>query len=85
MINKSEINTKLFQLLKGHKHVEIHPVEQMKAVKDEREVRGFKECHIRDGVALCRYLAWLQNSLIVEGRTDIDEYSGALVLEEFSR
>jgi Xaa-Pro aminopeptidase len=53
----------------------------MKAVKDEREVRGFKECHIRDGVALCRYLAWLRNSLVVEGRTDIDEYSGALVLE----
>jgi Xaa-Pro aminopeptidase len=83
LINKGEINTRLHSLLKGKTTVDCHPVESLKAVKDEREIRGFRECHVRDGAALCRFLAWLEHSLVVEGRTDLDEYGVTLKLENF--
>lgn len=59
LINKNETNTRLFSLLKGSVLSDCHPVETLKSVKDEREMQGFRECHVRDGVALCRFLAWL--------------------------
>ena len=52
-------------------------------MKDAREIRGFRESHVRDGAALCRFLAWLEYSLVVEGRNDLDEYGVTLVLEKF--
>ncbi|TFY59111.1 hypothetical protein EVJ58_g5989 [Rhodofomes roseus] len=39
------------------------PVADFKAVKNETEVEGFRQSHIRDGVALVRYFAWLEEQL----------------------
>ncbi|EIW74358.1 Creatinase aminopeptidase [Coniophora puteana RWD-64-598 SS2] len=49
----------------GHDNVSIiaSPVELMKAVKNSTEVEGFRNCHIRDGAALTRYFAWLEDQL----------------------
>jgi Xaa-Pro aminopeptidase len=58
-------------------------IENIKCIKNEREVRGMIECHIRDGAALMKYLAWLENELNVNGKTDISEWDGACKLEEF--
>lgn len=42
---------------------------------------GFINCHIRDGVALCQYFAWLEHS--VKNGMNVNEISGATKLEEF--
>lgn len=55
----------------------------MKAVKNEVEAQGMIDCHIRDGVALCQYFAWLENAL--ESGEAVDEISGATQLEEFRK
>ena len=47
----------------------------MKAVKNEREMRGMRECHIRDCAALIKYFAWLEDEL--KKGTEITEYTGA--------
>ncbi|XP_055524456.1 xaa-Pro aminopeptidase ApepP [Wyeomyia smithii] len=60
---------------------EITPINLMKAVKNEVEVAGMRQCHIRDGVALCQYFAWLERCLR-ENRA-VDEISGADQLEKF--
>ncbi|KZT70390.1 putative Xaa-Pro aminopeptidase P [Daedalea quercina L-15889] len=39
------------------------PVTDLKAVKNETEVEGFRQSHIRDGVALVRYFAWLEEQM----------------------
>lgn len=39
-----------------------------------------RNCHIRDGVALCQYFAWLEKE--VEESRYVDEISGASKLEE---
>lgn len=55
----------------------------MKAVKTQIEAQGMIDCHIRDGVALCQYFAWLENAL--DSDTFVDEISGATKLEEFRK
>ncbi|KZT10210.1 Creatinase/aminopeptidase [Laetiporus sulphureus 93-53] len=39
------------------------PVADLKSIKNETEVEGFRQCHIRDGSALVRYFAWLEEQL----------------------
>ena len=58
-------------------------VKKFKGVKNDREVQGFKDCHIRDGAALCQYFGWLEDQLLNKKNTEIDEFSGAEVLHDF--
>lgn len=59
---------------------EITPINLMKAVKNETEAKGMRECHIRDGVALCQYFSWLERC-IRDGKP-VDEITGADQLEK---
>jgi len=43
--------------------IERSPVNDLKAIKNETELEGFRQCHIRDGAALARYFAWLEEQL----------------------
>ncbi len=66
------------------------PVSLRKAVKNEYEIRGMKEMHLKDGVAMTKFLYWLETR-VAEGnkideweaskklariREEIDEYRG---------
>lgn len=62
-------------------HREISPVCSMKAIKNDVEAKGMTECHVRDGVELCQYFAWLQNA--VQNGEYVDEISGATKLQQF--
>jgi len=57
------------------------PIGDAKAVKNEAELEGMRSCHIRDGVALIEYFAWLEEQLTV-GKAGIDEVAAADKLEE---
>uniref|UniRef100_A0A182PNQ4 Xaa-Pro aminopeptidase n=1 Tax=Anopheles epiroticus TaxID=199890 RepID=A0A182PNQ4_9DIPT len=59
---------------------DITPINLIKAVKNETEAAGMRDCHVRDGVALCQYFAWLERCL--RDGTPVDEISGATRLEE---
>ena len=59
------------------------PIETAKSVKNETEMKGFRQCHIRDGAALCRYFAWLEAELNKPDAPAIDEVDGADRLEAF--
>lgn len=63
------------------RHQEITPIAVAKAIKNKIEVEGFINSHIRDGVALCQYFAWLEQ--MVANKQPVDEISGATKLEEF--
>ena len=53
----------------------------MKAVKNATELEGFRQSHVRDGSALARYFAWLEEQL--NNGVEIDESQGADQLEKF--
>lgn len=57
------------------------PVAAMKAIKNNTEIEGFRQCHIRDGVALARYIAWLEEQL--HNGVVLNESQGSDKLEEF--
>jgi Xaa-Pro aminopeptidase len=53
-----------------------------KAIKNATEIAGARAAHLRDGVALARFLAWLDDTA-AKGRED--EVSAAVKLEGFRR
>lgn len=53
----------------------------MKTIKNATEIEGFRQCHIRDGAALARYFAWLEEQL--ENGVELNESQGADQLEKF--
>lgn len=59
------------------------PIQLSKSIKNETELEGFRQCHIRDASALCRYFAWLESELVEKGNTGISEAAAADKLEGF--
>lgn len=57
------------------------PVAAMKAIKNSTEIEGFRQCHVRDGAALARYFAWLEEQL--HNGSVLNESQGSDKLEEF--
>ena len=47
------------------------PVTLFKAIKNETELEGFRACHIRDGVAMVKFLHWLEQAVPKGGVTEI--------------
>lgn len=72
----------LVNALGGDDKVEIvrSPIEDAKAVKNETELKGMRDCHIRDGAALIEYFAWLEDQLL--SGAVLDEVDAASKLEE---
>jgi Xaa-Pro aminopeptidase len=58
------------------------PIALMKAVKNQAEVAGAREAHLRDGVAMARFLAWLDAQAPSGKLTEIDAVQA---LESFRR
>ena len=54
------------------------PIGLRKAVKNAREIAGMREAHLRDGLAMERFLYWLERS-VVAGR-EISEWDAAVKL-----
>ena len=48
------------------------PITLMKAVKNQAEIAGMRAAHLRDGVALARFLAWLDREAPSGKLTEID-------------
>jgi Xaa-Pro aminopeptidase len=44
--------------------------QQLKAVKNKKEIAGMKACHVRDGVAVTKFLIWLEQNW--QGKTELD-------------
>ncbi|MBR3501490.1 MAG: aminopeptidase P family protein [Alphaproteobacteria bacterium] len=45
-------------------------IQDLKAQKNATELQGMINCHIRDGVALCKFLCWLEENFV--GKTELD-------------
>ena len=47
------------------------PVTFFKSKKNETEIAGFRNCHVKDGVAMVRFLSWLTRTVPADGVTEI--------------
>lgn len=68
-------------LQKENTKITMSPIANLKAIKNKTELEGFRQCHIRDGVALARYFAWLEHEL--QNGSKISESEGADQLEKY--
>ncbi|THH04905.1 hypothetical protein EW145_g5189 [Phellinidium pouzarii] len=59
----------------------LSPIAEVKAVKNSVELTGFRDSHIRDGAALVRYFAWLEEQL--NGGAQLSESEAADKLTEY--
>ncbi|KAI0273242.1 Creatinase/aminopeptidase [Russula aff. rugulosa BPL654] len=69
----------------GYPYITIvrSPIADLKSIKNANEIEGFRACHIRDGSALVRYFAWLEEQL--NNGVELSESQGADQLEKFRR
>ncbi|CUA75485.1 X-Pro aminopeptidase [Rhizoctonia solani] len=67
----------------GHYHVARSSVADAKSIKNATELEGFRNSHIRDGVALARYFAHLEEHLSGPEQPKWNEYEAAQVLERY--
>ena len=52
-------------------HMERSPITDIKSVKNEIELEGFRNCHIKDGAAMVKFLKWLEENVPEGGVTEI--------------
>lgn len=60
----------------------MNPTSLMKAVKNPVEVENLRKCHIKDGVALTKFICWLKKNV---GKIELSETEAAEKLEEFRK
>jgi glutathione-disulfide reductase len=77
-IDHNELNYLLYQNFNKPVHQD-NVIARIKAIKNPREIRGFRESHIRDAVAMTIYLSWLDSQ--VKSGADLDEWTAALELD----
>lgn len=82
--DSKQVNYHLFHCIPEavEKIDQASPIELMKAVKTPEEQRALKEAHVKDGVALTRFMRWLKESVRKE---EITEISVAEKLLEFRK
>jgi Xaa-Pro aminopeptidase len=64
----------------GHAEVEADPIALMKASKNAAELAATREAHLRDGAALCQFLAWFDQEA---PKGKLTEITAAKALEAF--
>lgn len=76
-VDMNKTNLSLYDAIpKGCKIVEgISPANHMKSIKNETEIKGFKNAVVKDGVALTKFYMWLEKSLA--GGEKVTELSAA--------
>lgn len=81
-VDPATLNYNLCNILKDRSIVfGTSPVGLRKSVKNDVEVAGMKEAHLEDGIAVERFLHWLQTS--IEAGDAVNEYEASLKLHRF--
>lgn len=84
-VDPATLNYNLYDILKENPLCSLvsgaSPVALRKSVKNDVEIAGMREAHLEDGVAMERFLYWLQTS--VEAGVAVNEYEASQKLHEF--
>ena len=72
LLDPNVISYTLFKQVRTQEVVRASsPIPAMKAIKNEIEVEGFRRAMIRDGVALVKFLRWLQTAVAKGQETEV--------------
>ena len=81
LMNKQVANYRICNNIPASVEVldEKDPTERMKAIKNETEVRNTRNAHVKDAVAMCRFMYWLKKNV---GKIPMTEISVSDYLEQ---
>lgn len=84
MMDLNKVNYTIFKNLNSEIKIvnKINPSTLMKACKNRIEIENLKKCHIRDGIAVTKFMFWLKNNV---SKKEITEISATQKLEEFRK
>lgn len=84
LVDETKVSYRLLKAVsKGVERInKLSPIALMKAVKTEREIAHMRSAHVKDGVAVTKFLYWLKSRAAQE---EITEISAAAKLEEFRK
>lgn len=83
LLDSNKVNFALLQKMDGAQIIDqTNPEQLMKAVKNETEIENLRLSHLRDGVAVTKFMYWLKHNV---GKETITESSAADYLEGLRR
>ena len=85
LLDPQETSYTLFKTVKCQEVIRMKsPIPAMKAIKNETEIVGFRNAMLKDGIALVKFLRWLQPAVEAGGQTEmsLDEKLTALRAEQ---
>ncbi|MDO5063113.1 MAG: aminopeptidase P family protein [Peptostreptococcaceae bacterium] len=84
LVDENRMNYLLINNLsdKAEKVVAENPTLLMKAIKNPTELDNIHNAHVKDGVAVTRFMYWLKNNI---GKTELTELIAEAKMEEFRR
>ena len=85
LLDPQETSYTLFKTVKCQEVIRMKsPIPAMKAIKNETEIVGFRNAMLKDGIALVKFLKWLQPAVEAGGQTEmsLDEKLTALRAEQ---
>ncbi len=84
LLEKSHVNYTLCKNLETQNTLVegMNPASSMKAVKNPVEMENIRKAHIKDGVAMTKFIYWLKTNI---GKIPMDELSVSAKLESFRR
>ena len=72
LIDPDNLNYGIYNLLKAKKVESMYPSTKMKAIKNKVEIKNIKEAHVKDAVAMCKFMYWLKTNV---GKIPMSEVS----------
>ena len=84
LLDEKKVNYRIVSAVSGANEIldRPNPTVLMKAVKNETEIRNIRAAHVKDGVAMVRWLYWLKNTI---GTEELTEINASDRLEQFRR
>ena len=72
LLDPDEVNYALYQAVTREKVEEESPVKRMKTVKNATEIAGFKSAMLKDGIAMVKFLKWLDEACGPNGHQETE-------------
>lgn len=79
LIDSAKVNAKLYSLLSCTIIEKLNITTNLKAIKNEIEIANFENAHIKDGVAMVKFIKYLKDNI---GKEKITEISASKKLSE---
>lgn len=71
LLDADEVNYTLYQAVSRQIVERESPVKRMKAIKNEKEIAGFRSAMLKDGIAMVKFLKWLKPAVEAGGQTEV--------------